>query len=190
MKFLDKFGLALFSVIILAIALINCVIIFEWADIDMLFNIENTLLLHETVKNVTLGVSIFLILLSIKCIFFNGYSKEDKENKEGILLENENGKLLISIETIENLTNKVVKSFNSAENVMTKVDCSNLENISIYITLFISQDVVIKELTAKLQIAIKDAIKKSLDLEIKQVNVRIKNITPKEEHEQVIIKEG
>ena len=75
MKFLDKFGLALFSVIILAITLINCVIIFEWADIDMLFNIENTLLLHETVKNVTLGVSIFLILLSIKCIFFNGYSK-------------------------------------------------------------------------------------------------------------------
>ena len=73
---------------------------------------------------------------------------------------------------------------------MTKVDCSNLENISIYITLFVSQDVVIKELTAKLQIAIKDAIKKSLDLEIKQVNVRIKNITQKEEHEQVIIKEG
>ena len=113
MKFLDKFGLALFSIIVLSISLIFCMTIFNWSDIEVLYKLENTLLMHETVKNFTLGISIFLIILSLKCIFFNGYSKENKEKKEGILLENENGKLLISIDTIENLTSRVVKSFNT-----------------------------------------------------------------------------
>ena len=52
------------------------------------------------------------------------------QSREGILLENDNGKLLVSRDTIESLTNAVVKSFETAENTMTKVEVDN-ENLNL-----------------------------------------------------------
>ena len=132
-------------------------------------------------SNVMLGVSIVLILLAVKSIFFNSFSREKMENKEGILLENDNGKLLVSRDTIESLTNAVVRSFESAENVMTKVEVDSESHVKIYITLFVYPDAVIKELSNKLQTNVKDTIKKSLDLDVTEVNIRIKNVSVKKE---------
>ena len=53
--------------------------------------------------------------------------------------------------------------------------------ISAAITLSVYSDAVIKELTTKLQIDVKEAIKKSLELEVKEVNVRVKDINVKKE---------
>ena len=103
------------------------------------------------------------------------------EGKDGILLENDNGKLLISRDTIESLSNAVVKSYDSAENVMTKVEVDEESHVKIYITLYVYPDVVIKELSNKLQKNVKDTIKKSLDLEVTEVNIRIKNVSAKKE---------
>mgnify|MGYP002531085085 FL=1 len=64
---------------------------------------------------------------------------------------------------------------------MTKVELDNENNVSIFITLFVYPDAIIKELTISLQKDIKETIKKSLDLEVKDVNVRIKNYTARKE---------
>ena len=98
-------------------------------------------------NNVVLGVSIALILLAMKSIFFNSNSKEKMQSKEGILLENDNGKLLVSRDTIESLTNAVVKSFETAESVMTKVEVDEESHVKIYITLFVYPDAIIKDLS-------------------------------------------
>ena len=42
-------------------------------------------------------------------------------------------------------------------------------------------DAVIKDLSAKLQSNVKEAIKKSLDLDVTEVNIRVKNISTKKE---------
>ena len=68
-----------------------------------------------------------------------------------------------------------------AQNVATNVRFDEQNNVSIFVTLFVYPEAVIKDLTVSLQKDIKDTIKKSLDLEVKDVNVRIKNITPKKE---------
>lgn len=181
MKILDKFNLVLFSIIILIISLVICVLAFGWLDLSLLLSGILSLATNAVASNIVLGVSIVLILLAIKSIFFNSFSKEKMENKEGILLENDNGKLLVSRDTIESLTNAVVKSFESAENVMTKVEVDSESHVKIYITLFVYPDAVIKELSNKLQNDVKDTIKKSLDLEVTEVNIRIKNISVKKE---------
>ena len=41
---------------------------------------------------------------AIRCIFFDSSAKKKEEKRNGILLENSNGKLLITRETIENLS--------------------------------------------------------------------------------------
>ena len=182
MKFIDKFNLALFSIIILVISVILSILVFEWIDISLIINAIEFLTTDFVASKVTLGIAIVLILLSIKSIFFNSFSKEKTDGKEGILLENDNGKLLVSRDTIESLTNAVVKSFETAQNVMTKVEVDNESHVKIYITLFVYPDAVIKELSNKLQMNVKDTIKKSLDLEVTEVNIRIKNIATRKEN--------
>ena len=180
MKGLDRFNLVLFSIIILVISILICFLQFGWININLALDGVSFLVDNSTAGNISLGLAIILILLSIKSIFFNSYSKES-QGKDGILLENDNGKLLVSRDTIESLTNTVIKSFESAETVMTKVDVDEESHIKIYITLSVYPDVVIKDLSSKLQSNVKDAIKKSLDLDVTEVNIRVKNISVKKE---------
>ena len=182
MKILDKIGLALFSVIVLIISVILGTIIFGWIDSNIIVDVINDIIFGTVVaRNIVIVILVLLILLAVKCIFFNSYSREEIKNKEGILLENDNGKLLVSRDTIENLATAVVKSFDSAESVMTKVEVDKETNIKIFITLFVYPNAVIKDLTNKLQTDVKEAIKKSLDLDVKEVNVRVKDINIKKE---------
>ncbi|HJJ04174.1 MAG TPA: alkaline shock response membrane anchor protein AmaP [Clostridiaceae bacterium] len=180
MKGLDKFNLILFSVIILIISVLVCFLQFGWIDVILAYNGISFLVENSVAGNISLGLAIILILLSIKSIFFNSYSSES-QGKDGILLENDNGKLLVSRDTIESLANTVIKSFDSAETVMTKVEVDEESHIKIYITLSVHPDAVIKDLSAKLQSNVKEAIKKSLDLDVTEVNIRVKNISVKKE---------
>lgn len=181
MKVLDKIGLIIFSIIVLLGGLSIVLTISGWLDLNLVINGLEYIVTEDIISKVVFGISIVLILLALKCIFFNSDVKGTSNLKDGILLENDNGKLLVSRDTIESLTNAVVKNFETAQNVMTKVELDEANNVSIFITLFVYPDAVIKDLTIALQRDIKETIKKSLDLEVKDINVRIKNIATKKE---------
>lgn len=181
MKILDKIGLVVFSTIILLVGVVAILTIIGWMELELIIGAIEFVITEEIASKITLGVSIVLILLAIKCIFLNSDTKSTSNGKDGILLENDNGKLLVSRDTIESLSNAVVKNYETAQNVMTKVELDNESNVSIFITLFVYPDAIIKDLTISLQKDIKETIKKSLDLEVKDVNVRIKNIASKKE---------
>ena len=59
-----------------------------------------------------------------------------------------------------------------------------LENndVSIILTLEVSNNAVIKELSNNIQVKVKDAIKKSLDVDIKNLDIRVKNVIKPEEN--------
>ena len=133
---------------------------------------------NDITSKIILAFSIIFILLAIRCIFFDSSAKEKEEYKNGILLENENGKLLITKETIENLVNTVVKGFDSAEDVTTRIELDKENNVCVFVNLSVKENAVIKELSANLQSKIKEAIKKSSDLDVKEVNIKVKNIEP------------
>ena len=87
---------------------------------------------------------------------------------------------MISQETIENLVNTVVKGFESAEDVTTKIAVDKENNLIVYVNMVVSPNAVIKELSTNLQSKIKEAVKKASDLEVKEVNIKVKNIAPKQ----------
>lgn len=184
MKILDRIITVLFSIIILLVAIVLCITVIELLDVKLLKEAIEYVLTDEVAAKVTFGVSILAILLALKLIFFNSNSIDAGKGKTGILLQNDNGKLLVSRDTIESLTNSVVKNFAAAQNVMTRVDVDDNSNLKIFITLYVYPDAVIKEITAQIQKDIKETIKNSLDLEVKEINVRIKNIAPKEENKK------
>ena len=92
------------------------------------------------------------------------------------MLENKDGRLLISRDTIENLVNSVVKSFTDAVDVQTKVHLDADNNITVFVSLLVKEEAIIKELSANIQNKIKETVKRSTDLDVNQININIKNI--------------
>ena len=178
MKILDRIGLALFSSLMLIISIIVCLMIFGWLSVDLVHELVVMAINDSVSSNIMLGLSIAFILLAIKCIFFDSSSKQEMDYKNGILLENSDGKLLITKDTIENLVNSVVKGFDSAENVTTRVELDNENNVTVFVNFSVKENAVIKELSTNLQTKIKTTIKKTSDLEVKEVNIKVKDIEP------------
>ena len=181
MKTIEKITLVLFSTLMLIISVILCLSIFGWIDVEFIGTIINNAISNSVTANILLVLNIIFILLSIRCIFFDSSAKETEEYKNGILLENSNGKLLITKETIENLVNAVVKGFDSAEEVTTKIELDKENNVIVFVNLVVKENAVIKELSTNLQNKIKETVKKSSDLEVKEVNIKVKNIEPVQE---------
>ena len=184
MKILEKITLIIYSYLMLIISFILCLLVFGWLDIDIVGNVVRNIITGETSGNIILGFSVIFILLSVKCIFFDATSKEQIKERQGVLLENESGKLMISKETIENLVNSVALNFQSAEDVTTKVELDKENNVKVFVTLIVKQEAIIKDLSANLQNKIKEKIKTATDLEVKEVNITVKKVAPKQQENE------
>lgn len=132
MKILEKITLIIYSNIMLILSIVLCLLVFGWLDIGLVGDMVRNAIQGEVTGNVILGISVVFILLSIKCIFFDSTSKEQIKERQGVLLENESGKLMISKETIENLVNSVVQDFESAQEVVTRVELDKENNVRVY----------------------------------------------------------
>jgi len=181
MKMIEKTTLVLFSTIILILSIIFGLLAFGWLDVEFVEQYLEGIINNTVSVNIMLGISLLFILLSIKCIFFDSSSKEKNDYRNSILLENADGKLLITKETIENLTNRVVKNFESAEDVTTRIELDKDNAVRVYVNLTVKENAVIKELSTNLQTKIKEAIKNSSDLDVQQVNIKVKNIEPEKQ---------
>lgn len=178
MKILEKITLIIYSNMILILAVMLCLLVFGWLDIGLVGDIVTKIIVGETSGKIVLGLSIVCILLSIKCIFFDTTSKEQIKERQGVLLENESGKLMISKETIENLVHSVAINFQSAEDVTTRVELDKENNVKVFVNLIVNEEAIIKDLSANLQTKIKEKIKTATDLEVKEVNITVKKVAP------------
>ena len=176
MKFLERFTLVIYSLIILILSIILSLLIFNWMKYSTFTDMLKALITGAVSSKIALGVCVVFILLSIKCIFFDEKSKEVIKDAQGIMLKNENGKLMISKETIENMVKNTVIGFENIKKCNTKIEV-NEENI-LKITLFleVTENVIIKELANNLQLKIKEEVKKISDLDVQEVNVKIMNL--------------
>ena len=185
MKFIEKVTLIIYSNIILILSVIACLLIFGWLDIEIVQGLVRDLLLFGTSSKIILGVSIVFILLSLRCIFFDPTSKQEQKDKQGILLANDNGKLMISKDTIEDLVEAVTKQYKMAKDVTARVELDKENNVNIFVNLVVSSDTVIKDLSADLQEKIKNKVKETTDLEVKEVNIIVKKAVQEKQPKSV-----
>lgn len=184
MKFLDKLIQVVFSFIIILMAVVGCMIAVGWIDITTLYIIGTNILADQTVCNVIICVNAVLILLGIKGIFFPSEAFEDEVYKDGVMLENDDGKLLITKETLTSIVNSVVSGFESVKTSQTKIQLDEENNLSIILTIEVSNNAIIKELSNNIQIRVKDTIKKSLDVDVKNMDIRVKDMKSTTEETQ------
>ena len=89
-------------------------------------------------------------------------------------MENESGRLLISKNAIENAAKNIVKeSLHLNTDIKVTADIDPANNISIYIAVMLDRALNVRDLTLDLQLRIKNEIKNSFGLEVKQVNIKV-----------------
>ena len=176
MKFLERFALIVYSLIILILSVILSLLIFNWMDFEVVTDMVKALITGSISSKVTLGVCVVFILLSIKCMFFDERSKEVLKETQGILLKNENGQLMISRETIDNMVKNAVIGFENVKQCNTKIDVNEENQLNITLFLVVNENVVIKELASNLQTKIKEDVKKISDLDVQEVNVKVMSL--------------
>lgn len=177
MKWLDKLALKIFSILILAIAIVIGLVITGIIPYTEISACVMHLTDNELGVKIAAGVAGVLVLLAIKGVFFT--SKPEDNGKDGIILENASGKLVISKESLENLIASVIKDIPGADTVSSRTILDKDKNLIVYVTAVVSKDVMLKDISNELQTKIKDAMKRTADLDVKEVNIKIKNITSK-----------
>jgi len=183
MKLLEKFSLTIFSIIIFIVAFVTALLILGIIDIGFIQYVLALLISSDIASKIALGVSIVLLLLVIKFIFFSSDDKEKKQSIKGALMQNADGKLLISKETIENFVNSVVNGFENTKETKTDVYIDDDNNLIITVSLLVLESTVIKELTSNIQARIKEKIKYSTDLDVKEINIKVRNLANIDEKE-------
>ena len=176
MKFLERFTLIIYSFVVLLLSVILSLLIFNWIDFEIVTEMIKALITGDLSSKITLGISIVFILLSIKCMFFDEKSKERVRETQGILLKNENGQLMISRESIDNIVKNTVEGFDNVKQCNTRIDVNSENQLIITLLLVVNENVVIKELASTLQKKVKEDVKKVADLEVQEVNVKITSL--------------
>lgn len=184
MKFLERFTLVTYSLIILIISVILSLLIFNWIDFGTITEMLKALITGSVSSKITLGVSVVFILLSIKCMFFDENSKDIIKESQGILLKNENGQLMISRETIDNMVKNAVTAFEAVKQCNSKIDVNEQNHLIITLFLTVNENVVIKELASNLQLKIKEEVKRTSDLDVQEVNVKVMGIQENKKFEK------
>ena len=176
MKFFDKLGLAIFSAIVLIISITLCLIGFGWIEPSVYSILISKAYASQTGTYVLIGSCTVLALLAIKCLFFTDMTSQDDEKEgSGILLQNEDGRLLITADTLRNMVEGVITDFDEITDSITRINITKENDVIIEISIDVLRGTVIKDVTSRLQTKVKKEIKAATDLEIKYVNVKVRN---------------
>lgn len=177
MKLIDRLSLKIYALIVGVLSIMIALIVTGVIPAEYLTDPIVYLTDGAMKIRITLIVCAVLLILVLKSLCFA--SKPNSEGKEGIVLENTNGKLVISKESLENMIASLSKEIPGTESTTSKTLVDKDKNLKVYVTTVVNRDVMIKDVSTELQNKIKEAMKRTADLEVKEVNVRIKNITSK-----------
>ena len=75
----------------------------------------------------------------------------------------------------------VVYKFDNIENCTPQISIDEQNEISITLQVVVKNDVIIKDLASSLQAKVKEEMKKTSDLDVKNVNIKIIDMSKKQE---------
>lgn len=177
MKFFERACLVLFSIIIFALSLTIILITLGVVENTIFETVLNYLITNQTSLKITIVVSVVLLVLSARFILFK--TKKEELTKDGIVLENANGKLVITKESLENMILSSVKSIDGLDYVNSKTIIDKEHKLLVYVTVVVKENIIVKDVSKELQDNIKETMKNTADLEVASVSITVKNIINK-----------
>lgn len=182
MKFFERTSLIIFSIIICIISAIIILMTLDLVSINLFTTIIAYLIAKRVSLRITIIVCVILLFISLKFIIF-GVKKEEL-SRDGIILENSNGKLIISKDSLENMVSSSTKAINGIEYVNSKTLIDKEHKLLVYVTIVVPEKIIVKDVTKQLQDNIKQTMKNTADLEVSSVVITVKNIVSKKVKEE------
>ena len=187
MKFFNRMCLVIFSLIILVLTTTIILMSLGVLETKLFTIVLTSLITAKTSLRITIIVSVILFVLSFRFVFFK--IEKDDNTKDGIIMENANGKLIISKESLENMIYSSAKLINGIEYIYSRTLIDKEHNLLITVTIQVGENVIIKDVSAGLQDKIKETMKNTADLQVGKVIVNVKNIvTKKNKTEKNVVK--
>ena len=177
MTLFQKIVSVTFASIVLFISVVAMFTLIGILPTDLGSNIMQNIVEGEFLSKILFAIFVILAILAVKEIAFG--EKVSIEGKEGLILENESGKLIISKESLESLVAGVGKEIEGVENVASRTFIDTEKNVIVEVNVVVGRDVVLKDISTELQKRIKVALKQTADLDVKYVNIKVKNISNK-----------
>lgn len=177
MTLFEKIISVTFSVIVLIVSVSFILTLGGVLDPDLGSDLMKDVMKGEFFSKILFIISIVLMIFALREIAFG--KKLETEGRDGIVLENETGKLIISKESLENLIAGEAKEIYGTESISSKTFLDPDKNLIVDVNVVVSKDLAIKEYSSELQKGIKDVLKRIADLNTKNINIRIKNISNK-----------
>lgn len=177
MKFFNRMCLVIFSLIILLLTTTIILMSLGVLETKLFTVVLTSLITAKTSLRITIIVSVILFVLSFRFVFFK--IEKDDNTKDGIIMENANGKLIISKESLENMIYSSAKLINGIDYISSRTLIDKEHNLLITVTIQVGENVIIKDVSAGLQDKIKETMKNTADLQVGKVIVNVKNIVTK-----------
>ena len=177
MTLFQKIVSVTFASIVLFISVVSMLTLSGILAPDLGSNMMEDILEGEFWSKVFFAVFAILAIFAIKEIAFG--EKVSREGREGLILENESGKLIISKESLESLVAGVGKEIEGVDSISSRTFIDDEKNVVVEANIGVGREVALKDISAELQRKVKEALKQTADLEVKYVNIKIKNISNK-----------
>lgn len=177
MTLFQKIVSVTFASIVLFVSVVSMLTLGGILAPDLGSNIMEDVIEGEFWSKIFFAVFAILAIFAIKEIAFG--EKVSTEGREGLILENESGKLIISKESLENLISGVGKEIDGVDNISSRTFIDVEKNVIVEANVVVGREVVLKDISAELQRKVKEALKQTADLDVKYVNIKIKNISNK-----------
>lgn len=177
MTLFQKIVSVTFASIVLFVSVVSMLTLGGILAPDLGSNIMEDIIEGEFLSKIFFALFAILAIFAIKEIAFG--EKVSAEGREGLILENESGKLIISKESLENLISGVGKEIDGVDNISSRTFIDVEKNVIVEANVVVGREVVLKDISAELQRKVKEALKQTADLDVKYVNIKIKNISNK-----------
>lgn len=133
----------------------------------------NYVLTHNVIKIIVIVALTLYGLCSVIAIAFSGTVTSDL--KGGIILPLKVGEVHISSQTFESIITNVAKKYAGVKTAKVNVKIKET-GISVDLFAYVLQDMVISDITSKLQEDIKSTVLKQTTVAVETVNVKIKGV--------------
>jgi len=190
MRALDRLISFVFSVIMLVVSIVLILVGIGVVESQMIIDMLNEYvfvkeMITANVFNTLTIVGIVLFLASLKTtIFLSLFRTKDKSP---ILVKTKNGEVEIAQETITTTVRNVGISFENIKDVQAKM-VKKRRGVVIYAMVMVYANSNIKEITEEMQKQVKEVIKATTGVNVLEVNIKVKNIYPKnKKNEEVIV---
>jgi len=182
MKNFLKTMLVLLGVVGVLTTAIVLLIVSEHSVSSYIYDAVGYVLAYKPLQIATIIVLVIYGILSVLSIALSGNINSDA--KGGVILSLNIGEVHISSQTFESIVTNVAKKYKGIKTAKVNIKLKET-GVGVDLYVYVLQDTVISDITAKIQQDIKDTILKQTTVTVENVNVRIKGIYTLNESKEV-----